>query len=192
MTGALTAHARASETLLSATMREPVRSQLLVALSDVHRTAGSAAAGAGLRDLARQHYVRSMDCAGEAGEMLRAVLALDDLGRLELDIGQPDEALKLFQLGAAAARSALARSVLEYDCAWALGLLGVAKEAIAALRRADDSHYTASDEPRPWNHFATTLSHIEGCTYFALDRFDRASRALSAATDGWPTQWRAR
>jgi tetratricopeptide (TPR) repeat protein len=184
MTGALTAHARTCETLLNATMRESVRKQLLVVLSDAHRTAGSAAEGAGLRDLARQRYARGMDCAGEAGEMLRAVAALDSLGCLELNIGQPNEALKLFQLGAASARSALARSVLEYDCAWALGLLGEAREAIAALRRADDSYHAASDEPRPWEHFATALSHIEGHTYFALGRFDRASRALSAAAEG--------
>lgn len=157
MTGALTAHARVSEALLSADMRESVRTQLLVALSDAHRVAGGAAASAGLCDLARQHFVRGMDCAGEAGEMLRAVFALDSLGRLELGVGQPDEALKLFQLGAASARSALARSRLEYDCAWAFGLLGEAREAIAALRRADDSHQTASDEPRPWEHFATSL-----------------------------------
>lgn len=183
MTGALTAHARAGEALLGATMREQVRKQLLVELSDTHWVAGGAAASAGLRDLARQHFVRCMDLAGEAGEMLRAVRALDGLGRMELDIGQPNEALKLFQLGAAAARSALPRSVLEYDCAWALGLLGEAKEAIAALRRADDSYCVASDEPRPWEHFATALSHVEGRTYFALSRFDRATRALSAATD---------
>jgi transcriptional regulator with XRE-family HTH domain len=184
MTGALTAHVRASEALLSATMQEPVRKQLLVALSDSYRLAGCAAVGAGLRELARQHFVCSMDCAGESGELLRAVVALGELGKLELDIDQPNEALKLFQLGAAAARSALVRSRLEYDCAWALGLLGEAREAIAALRRADDSHLAASDEPWPWKHFASATSYVEGRTYFALGRFDRAARALSAATDG--------
>lgn len=116
--------------------------------------------------------------------MLRAVLALEKLGRLELDIDQPNEALKLFQLGAAAAPSALARFRLEYHCAYALGLLGAAREAIAALRRADDSYHAASDEPPPWKHVGTAISHMEGRTYFVLARFDRAVRALSAATDG--------
>jgi transcriptional regulator with XRE-family HTH domain len=184
MTRALTAHALASEALLNATMREPVREELLVAVSDAHRIAGSAARGAGLRELARQHFVRGMDCAGEVRDLLRAVFALDGLGRLELDIGQPNEALKLFQLGAAAARTALARSRLEYDCACSLGLLGVAGEAFAALRRAHDSHLAASDEPRPWDHFAAAVSHIEGRTYFVLGRFDRAALGLSAAIDG--------
>jgi transcriptional regulator with XRE-family HTH domain/tetratricopeptide (TPR) repeat protein len=184
MTRALTAHAQASEALLSAIMRDPVRKQLLAALSDAHRHAGYAAAGAGLRHLARQHFVRGMDCAGEADDLIRAVFALDALGRLEIDIGQPNEALKLFQLGAAAARSALARSRLEYDCAWALGLMGVADETITALRRARDSHQAMSDEPRPWTQMVTAMPHIEGCTYLALRRFDRAAAALAAAVDG--------
>jgi len=184
MTNAVTAHAWASEALLRVTMREPVKKQLLLALSDAYQTAGSAAASAGLRDLARQHFVRSMDCAGEADDMLRAVVALDELGWLELGIGQPNEALKLFQLGASAAQSALARFKLEYDCAYALALLGAAGEAIAALRRADESYQAASDEPLPWGHFGAAVLHMEGRTFFALGRFDRAARALSGAIEG--------
>jgi tetratricopeptide (TPR) repeat protein len=184
MTDALTAHAWASEALLGATMREPVKKQLLLALSDVHQTAGSAAAGAGLRDLARQHFVRSMDCAGEAGDMLRAVVALDELGWLELGIGQPNEGLKLFQLGASAAHSASARFKPEYDCAYALALLDAAGEAISALRRAGDSYHAAIDQPLPWNYFGAAVSHMEGRTFFALGRFDRATRALSGAIEG--------
>jgi hypothetical protein len=65
-----------------------------------------------------------------------------------------------------------------------MGLLGEAKEAIAALRRAEDSHHAASDEPRPWENFAIADSYIEGRTYFALGRFDRAMRAFSVATNG--------
>jgi hypothetical protein len=61
-------------------MTEPVRKQMLTALGDLHRIAASAPANAELRDLARQHYMRSMDCAGEAGDLLREVFALDGLG----------------------------------------------------------------------------------------------------------------
>lgn len=183
MTGALTAHARASEALLGATMREPVRQRLLVALSDAHRAAGGAAGSAGLRDRARQHYIRGMDCAGAAGDLLRAVVILDNLGVRELDV-EPNEALKLFQLCVATAPSRLSRALVEYDCALALGLLGLAAEALTTLRRAGDSFEAARDEPRPWEGFATALPHIEGSTYFALGRFDRAAAALSAAADG--------
>ncbi|MDQ3764629.1 MAG: helix-turn-helix transcriptional regulator [Actinomycetota bacterium] len=181
MTDALTAHARASEALLGAAMREQVRQQLLVALADAHRTAGSAAASAGLRDLARQHFIRGMDCAGAGGDLRRAVVNLDSLGRAELDVGQPNEALKLFQLGAGTAPTPLTREMLEYGCAWALGLLGLAGEAVVALRSAHDTYQGTSEE---WKHFASTLPHIEGCAYFALGRFERAALALSAAVEG--------
>jgi tetratricopeptide (TPR) repeat protein len=184
MTGALTAHTRASEALLGAVMREPVRQRMLLALSDAHRAAGSAAAGAGVRDLARQHFSRAMDCAGAGDDLLRAVANLDSLGRIELEVGQPNEALKFFQLGAAAAPSLLPRAKLEYDCAWALGLLGLMGEALAAPRRAVESYHAASDEPRPWKHFAAALPHVEGCTYLALGRFDHAAVAFAAAQDG--------
>jgi transcriptional regulator with XRE-family HTH domain len=184
MTAALTAHARASEALLSATMRDSVRQRLLVAIADVHRVAGSAAADAGLSALARQHFVRSMDCAGAAPDQLRAVVSLDSLGCMELDAGQPNEALKIFQLGAAAAPSPLPRTLVEYHCALALGLLGVASEALAALRRARDSYQAASEEPRPWKHFATALPHLEGRTHLALGRFSSAAAALSEAGGG--------
>jgi hypothetical protein len=74
--------------------------------------------------------------------------------------------------------------VLEYHCAWALGLLDGAADALRELRRAAESFAAGRDEPRPWEHFATDLPHIEGCTYFALGRFDRAAVALSAAVEG--------
>jgi tetratricopeptide (TPR) repeat protein len=73
---------------------------------------------------------------------------------------------------------------VEYDCAWALGLLGLAGEALAALRRALDSYQAARDEPRPWKGFAAALPHVEGCTYLALGRFDRAAVSFAAAVDG--------
>jgi transcriptional regulator with XRE-family HTH domain len=184
LTDALTAHTRTSEALLGAYMREPIRRELLVALAEAHGDAAAAAWDAGLRDRARERFIRGMHCAGAGCDVLRAVINLDGLGRLEFDVEQPNEALKLFQLGLAAAPTALARAKLEYDCAWSLGLLGLATEAIHTLRRARDSYEAAHDEQRPWKHFATTLSHVEGCTYFALRRFDRAVTALSVAVDG--------
>jgi transcriptional regulator with XRE-family HTH domain len=180
ITEALTAHTKTSEALLGAGMREPVRQQLLITLSDAHRAAGGAASDSGLRDFARRHYIRSMECAGAGGSQVRVVLQMDMLGMLELDI-EPNEALKLFQLGAAGAPSQLSRANLEYHCALAFGLLGLPGEALAALRRAHDFYQAANGEPRPWEHFAAALPHIEGFTYFALRRFDRAAAALTAA-----------
>src|ERR1051326_7280064 len=61
MSDALTAHARTGEALLETDMQEPVRRELLVALADLHETAGWAAGDAGLRDRARQHYAHGID-----------------------------------------------------------------------------------------------------------------------------------
>jgi tetratricopeptide (TPR) repeat protein len=125
-----------------------------------------------------------MDCASAGGDLRRAVLSLGQLGMLELRAGRPNEALKFFQLGAATAPTRLTRAVLEYHCAWALGLLDGATDALRELRRAAESFEAGRDEPRPSKHFATALPHLEGCTYLALGRFDRAAVALSAAVEG--------
>ncbi|MGB8994461.1 MAG: hypothetical protein WCC65_04010, partial [Pseudonocardiaceae bacterium] len=93
-------------------------------------------------------------------------------------------ALKLFQLGSAGAPSQLSRALVEYHCALAFGLLGLPGEALAALRRARYTYEAASDEPRPWKEFATALPHVEGCTHFALGRFDRAAVAFATLGDG--------
>lgn len=184
MTAALTAHARAGEVLLGGTMCDAVRQRLLVSLADVHRIAGSAAADAGLATLASEHFTGSMDCAGAACDQLRAVVSLDSLGCMELDAGQPNEALKIFQLAAAAAPSPLPRALVEYHCALSFGLLGVANEALSTLRRARDSYQAASEEPRPWKHFAAALPHLKGRTQLALGRFSSAAEALSEAGGG--------
>jgi tetratricopeptide (TPR) repeat protein len=125
-----------------------------------------------------------MDCAGAGEDLRRAVANLDSLGRLEVVAGEPNEGLKFFQLGLATAPSLLLRAKLEYDCAWALGLLGMAGEAMAALRQARDTYQAASDETRPWKYFAATLPHVEGCTYLALGRFGSAVVAFTAAEGG--------
>ncbi|MGH3932245.1 MAG: helix-turn-helix domain-containing protein [Pseudonocardiaceae bacterium] len=179
MTDALIAHAGASEALLGAAMREPIRQRLLVALADAHRAAGCAVSDAGLRDVTRHHLARSMDCAGAAGDLLRVVLAVDKLGCIELNV-EPNEALKFFQLGAATAPNALFRARLEYHGALALAHLGLMEETLAALRRVADCYELARDEPWPWEHFASPILHVEGCVYLALGRFDRAAAALGA------------
>lgn len=134
------------------------------------------------RDLGGISMTSALTAHARASDALLGT-AMPEPVRKELLV-MPNEALKLFQLGAAGASGALARFRLEYDCAYALALLGAAREAIAALRRAEESYHAARDEPPPWKNFAAANSHVEGCTYFALGRFDRAARVLSAATDG--------
>src|ERR1051326_5527499 len=82
----------------------------------------------------------------------------------------------------------LTRAMLEYDSAWALARIGLAEEAIAALRRARDAHQGGAEEPRPWDHFAITLPHVEGCTQLApLQQAAAAARTRRAAIS--PRSW---
>ncbi|MGH4025759.1 MAG: helix-turn-helix domain-containing protein, partial [Pseudonocardiaceae bacterium] len=184
MSDGLTAHAQTAETLLSADMRDEVRQVLLVALADVHLAAGWSAGDAGLRHRARQHFARGMSCAGAAGDKVRVVVNLQGEAVTELHLGSPNEALKLFQLGAGGAPTEETRAVLEYDCAWALAQLDLVEEAYAALRRALDASKRAAVELRPWRHFANGLPIIDGCTQLALGRFEPAVQALTVAAQG--------
>ena len=131
---------------------------------------------------ASEALLGAMDCAAAAGDLLRAVMSLDSLGCMELDI-EPNAALKFFQLGAATAPSPLSRAMLEYHCSLAFGLLDLGDEALTALRRGHDSYAAGHDEPRPWKHFATALPHVEGRTHLALGRFDRAAAAAATAAE---------
>jgi len=78
----------------------------------------------------------------------------------------------------------LSRALIDYHCALAFGLLDLAKDALATLRRARDTYHAAHDETRPWEHFATALPHVEGRTHFALGHFDRAAVAFATVGDG--------
>ncbi|MDQ3155017.1 MAG: helix-turn-helix transcriptional regulator [Actinomycetota bacterium] len=181
---ALTAHARCTEAMLGADMTEPVRLRVLQVLSDVHRSTGWAAGDAGLRDLARQHFSRAMTCGGAAGDRRRVIDALLDEGRAELHFGTPNDALKLFQLGAAAASTPLDRASAESHRGRALGALGLAEEALAALRRLRvDAAYAEAELTSP-EMFRTSLHYVEGSTHFALGRFDRAAAAFAMAESG--------
>lgn len=180
---ALTAHARAGETLLRARMAKPVRRQLLDALADLHRIAGRAAGDAGLRDRSRQHYARGMSFAGAADSKVLIIMNLRGEGTTELQFGGANDALKLFQLGLSTAPTPIFRAVLENDSTWALARLGLTEEAHAALRRARDARQAANDEPSPQD-FGRAMRHVEGCTQLTLGRFDLAVQALAAAVDG--------
>lgn len=162
-------------------MRESVRRRLLVVLAEAHCAAGWAAGDAGARDLARQHFSRGMTCAGAAGHTLEVSADLFGEGRMELHFGQPNDALKVFQLGAATAPTSLARARFECHCAWALARLGRAGDSFAALRRAGDARDAVCGE-RP-ELVVNGLRHPEGCTYLALGYFNRATVALATAAD---------
>lgn len=181
---ALTAHARCTEAMLGADMTESVRLRVLQVLSDVHRATGWAAGDAGLRDCARRHFSRAMTCGGAAGDRSRVTEALFGEARAELHFGIPNDALKLFQLGAAAAPTPLSRAMAEGHCGPALGALGLADEALAALRRAHLDAGHAENELTSPEILRAGMQNVDGATYFALGRFDRAAAAFAMAESG--------
>jgi hypothetical protein len=100
-----------------------------------------------------------------------------------LQFGEPNEALKLFQLGAATAPTPLFRTVFENHAGWALARLGLAEEARGALSRARHAFGSVGEDGGRWELLARGLSYSVGCTDVALGRFDAAVAEFTAATD---------
>jgi hypothetical protein len=109
----LVATAKAGEQLLNAEATPDVHWRLRLLVSDVHRRAGWAAGDIGLIDAYRGHMHAALDFA--AGDPNRVALVLSTAGSMEKSLGDPEFALKLLQIGQAAAASSSdpqARAVL--------------------------------------------------------------------------------
>jgi transcriptional regulator with XRE-family HTH domain len=97
----LAATAKAGEQLLKAEGTPDVHQRLRLFVSDVHRRAGWAAGDIGLVDDYRAHMHSALDFA--AGDPGRIALVLCTAGSMEKSLGDPGFALKLLQIGQAAA-----------------------------------------------------------------------------------------
>lgn len=118
--GTVAAAARRAERMLEASMSEAVRSDLLGALCKLHATAGWTAVENGLLASGNAHYGRALDFGRDGADPLAIARTLYAAGRAELDFGDPNSALKLFQLGSIRAESSpLVSSVLQLNSAWA-------------------------------------------------------------------------
>lgn len=179
MTETLTAHISSVEALLAADMSETLRSGVLSALADAHDAAGWAAGDAGSRDLARQHFMRGMSCAGAAGDATWASVNFYGAGRMELEYGGAVDALKIFQLGAGAARTNLGRALFESGVTRAFGALHEESQATAAMRRARDAEAAAgADEPTPFAYYAKATRYAFGQAHADLGRYGAAVQQL--------------
>lgn len=97
----LAATAKAGEQLLKAEATPDVHRRLRLLVSDAHRRAGWAAGDVGLVDDYRAHMHLALDLA--AGDPDRIALVLCTAGAMEKSLGEPEFALKLLQIGQAAA-----------------------------------------------------------------------------------------
>lgn len=90
--------AQRSERLLSVSATDPVRARLESALATLHTVAGWAAFDERLDDSARAHFGRAMSLAGSCNDHYWIAFALYGGGRIAAESGQPDDALKYYQL----------------------------------------------------------------------------------------------
>jgi tetratricopeptide (TPR) repeat protein len=125
---ALAATARTADQLLAAAAVPRVHAQLCRVASEAHRLAGWAAGDAGVSTACRWHLARALELAGGDGERVAQVLA--SMADMEKHSGNYEHALKLLQLGQAAAGGSADPQVHAV-------LHGLSASAFLALGRAD-------------------------------------------------------
>lgn len=146
---AILAHTQWAESLLTADYSDQVRPHLLSAVAEAKTLAGWTAHDLGLEKQARQYLTQALQTTEQAGQPAHSAIVLYYLGRVPLDNGDPDEALKLFQLGQIAAqdsRSATPVAFLLANEAVAYAYLGDGRQAMTALRRAEDEYAHADQD----------------------------------------------
>ena len=134
------AAARASK-LLDVTGAEPVQQALKVAVAELHIEAGWEAFDAGLYDRAMIHYGRALGLATHAGDVYCQAVALNRAGLATVEHGDPNEGLKLLQVG-----TVTALDIPPDDRAVVVG--GSSKAAVQAIALVDSATALADlDEP---------------------------------------------
>ncbi|HWR46936.1 MAG TPA: helix-turn-helix transcriptional regulator [Pseudonocardiaceae bacterium] len=159
---AILAHTQRAESLLTAACSEEVRPDLLCAVAEAKTLAGWTAHDLGLAKEARQYLTQALQTTQQADNPAHSAIVLYYLGRVPLDNGDPIEALKLFQLGQIAAqnsRSAIPVAFLLANEAVAYAHLGDSRQAMTALRRAEDEYTHATQEDQH-PEFTRLFDHV--------------------------------
>lgn len=159
---AILAHTQWAESLLTASSSDDVRPCLLSAVAEMKTLAGWTAHDLGLAKEARQYLTQAVQTTQEAENPAHSAIVLYYLGRVPLDNGDPIEALKLFQLGQIAAqdsRSATPVAFLLANEAVAYAHLGDTRQAMTALRRAEDEYAHATQEDQH-PEFTRLFDHV--------------------------------
>lgn len=178
-----------AQQLLESTAGDQVRKQLFVALADMHSLAGWTSFDTGLLDPARGHFGKALEFAKQAGDDSLVACVLYRMGRVYLHYQEPNEALKLFQLGQIAAQesgSALTVAVLCANEAWAYGMLNKADQAQKMIGRTKDEFARADISEAPdWVRFfnENDLHCMIGSAQDALAVFDPGKHAPIAVAE---------
>ncbi|GAA1994580.1 XRE family transcriptional regulator [Amycolatopsis minnesotensis] len=177
--------------LLHAPVADEVRRRLLLAVADLHSVAGWVAFDTGDHTTANRYLVTALAMAKDAEEPALRAKILFQMGRVFLHRGDADGALKMFQLGQAAAQDAdspRALALLHLNSGWAYAELGKAQQVGSLLARAEDE---MGRDPGPastptWLGFMgqAEIDGISAMAWNALAAHDRsyADKALLHAT----------
>ena len=160
--------------MLTASSSDAVRTRLHVALADLHNLAGWTSFDIGLNDPARNHFGRALELAKAGGNEPLVANILYRMGRVYLHQKEPDDALKIFQLGQIAAQncgSELAVSVICANQAWAYAMMGHKEQTMKQLGRARSEFERANlAEAQDWVKFfnETDLTAMIGTVHTVL------------------------
>ena len=132
---ALAATAKTGETLLSSQASPEIHQQLRYAVSEAHRLAGWASGDIGLVDHCRYHMHRALDFA--QGDPARVAAILASAADMEKHAGDPNAALKMFQL----AQTGISP---DSDPQASAVLAGLSASAFLTLGHADEARHQVS------------------------------------------------
>ncbi len=172
-----------AQQLLETSAADKVRMQLFRALADMHSLAGWTSFDTGLLDPARGHFGKALEFAKQANDDSLAAGILYRMGRVYLHYHEPNEALKLFQLGQLSAQdsgSPLTVAVLCANEAWAYGMLNRPNQVQEMLGRTKDEFARANLAEAPdWVRFFDEhdLHCMIGSAQDALAVFDPKKHA---------------
>ncbi len=180
-----------AQRLLSASATDVVRARLFRALGDLQNLAGWTTFDVGLLDSSRSHFAIALEYAKQSGDSGLMSNIMYRIGRIYLHHGEPNDALKWFQLGQLAAQdsgSGLAVSVLCGNEAWAYAMMGKPDLAKKLLIRSRDELARANpDEVPDWAKFynQTEIHAMIGTVHTELSAFDlrNAATAIPALTE---------
>ncbi|ASO21826.1 transcriptional regulator with XRE-family HTH domain [Actinoalloteichus hoggarensis] len=187
---AVTAHLNWADGLLEAAASDVVRTRLQQTLADLHSLAGWVSFDLGSTRQAVRHLANALVLAKDSREHALAAKVLFQMGRVYLHDGEPDNALKVFQLGQMSAQDAnspRAVALLHLNEAWAYAELGNAQQTRVQLTRAAEELTRDTDQDVPsWLAFMSQaeIEGIAGMAYTALSARDRsfAEAGLEHAT----------
>ena len=168
---------------------EPVKRALMIAVSELHLQAGWAGVDAGLYDRAMHHCGRALKLATEAGDTYCQAVALNRAGLATVEHGDPNEGLKLLQVGTVTALDvppdepravmvggsgrAGVQAIALVDSATALADLDEPEKANTDLARARElwqptSADTHGDLDRPAAILELERGHLDAAEPFAV------------------------